>query len=123
MNSRKFVEAIKHEVRDSAVEGAIENYSKPAGRAPRRELVETSGWYNSLDETGRMMVERIIRESVDEALFGLFCVLDGVRNIEDDEGRGELKLLWAKDDALVLLNDPKEEYLHDIFNEQSDQGS
>ena len=118
MNNREFVEAVKHEVRDSAVEGVLQNYAQPAGRAPRRELVETSHWYNSLDETGKMMVGRIIRESVDEAIFGLLCVLDGVRNIEDDERRGDLKLLWAKDDQLVLLNNPQEEYLHDIFNEQ-----
>ena len=48
-------------------------------------------------------------------IFGFLCVLDGVRIIEDSEEKGKLLLYYEKNGNRQLLNDPKEEYLHDQF--------
>jgi hypothetical protein len=49
-------------------------------------------------------------------VFGFLCVLDGVSAIEDGEVKGKLNLFYEKHGKQQLLNDPQEEYLHDIFN-------
>ncbi len=72
-------------------------------------------WYNQLNENDKKVVGQIIKESVEAAVFGFFCVLDGVRAIES-ENKGELKLFYENKDVQVLLNDPDEEFLHDLFN-------
>jgi streptomycin 6-kinase len=71
MNGSEFVEAVKHYVRDVAVQDVITGYLEPPGRSPNRNLVPLSNWYNSLDESERVMVNRIIKESVDAGLFWL----------------------------------------------------
>lgn len=117
MNSTEFVDAIKRAVRDVAVDGLVKRYSDPPGRAPRKELLETSKWYNSLDPRDQVMVKRVIEDSVDSALFGIFSVLDGVRALEfDPKARGEFKLYWTKGQDQVLLNDFDDEFLHELYN-------
>lgn len=118
MNSAEFVEAVKRYVRDVAVQDVITGYLEPPGRSPSRNLVELSNWYNSLDENERGMVNRIIKESVDAGLFGFFCVLDGVRAVEEPEDRGDLRLTYINNEREILLNNSNEEYLHDLFNEE-----
>jgi hypothetical protein len=117
MNSTEFVDAIKRAVRDVAVEGMVKLYSNPPGRAPSQEIVETSKWYNSLDSRDKAMVQRVIKDSVDSAIFGLFSVLDGVRAVEfNPEDRGEFKLHWTKGKDQILLNDFDDEFLHELYN-------
>jgi hypothetical protein len=117
MNSAEFVEAVKHYVRDVAVQDVITAYLEPPGRSPNRDLVQLSNWYNSLDESERVMVNRVVKESVDAGLFGFFCVLDGVRAVEEPEDRGDLRLTYINNEREILLNNINEEYLHDLFNE------
>jgi hypothetical protein len=62
------------------------------------------------------MVLEIVKESVETSVFGFLCVLDGVRAIEDDEIKGRLDLFYDKAGNQQLLNNPEEEYLHDLFN-------
>ena len=88
MNRSEFVEAVKHYVRDVAVQDVIAAYLEPPRRSPSRDLVQLSNWYNSQDESEKVMVNRVIKESVDAGLFGFFCVLDGVRALEKPEDRG-----------------------------------
>ncbi len=116
MTSEEFVEAIKLYVRDAAIRDVTSICSKPPGRTPENRLVEASGWFNSLGETEKSTLEWIVKEAVDYAVFGLLCVLDGVRVIEEPGDRGELRLLYVKGSEQVLLNDPNKEFLHDLFN-------
>jgi hypothetical protein len=51
----------------------------------------------------------------DTTMFSFLCVLDGVRAIEDTEEKGQLKLIFSKDGVEELLNNPDEEYLHDLI--------
>ncbi|WMM31799.1 hypothetical protein [Shouchella clausii] len=62
------------------------------------------------------MVSQIIHESIDEALFGLLSVLDGVSAIDEKPG-SEWKLIYKNKDQEKLLNDIETESLHDLYND------
>ena len=53
---------------------------------------------------------------MDAGLFSLFCVLDGVRTIEEKDPKGEFKLYYVNGEAKVLINDFDKEFLHDLYN-------
>jgi hypothetical protein len=50
------------------------------------------------------------------AVFGFFCVLDGVSAIEDSPEKGDLELYFVKSSQKIRLNDPRQEELHNLFN-------
>jgi hypothetical protein len=115
MNNDQFITIIKKVVRDSAIQDTIANLEDPPGRGvPKTEKVR-SDWFNSLTCDDRNKVESIIKDSVDEALFGLFSVIDGARSIEDGESKGRL-ILTYKNQYENILNDPAAIGLHDLYN-------
>jgi hypothetical protein len=116
MNAKEFVEVLKEVVEKSSAEGVIETMVQPHGRKPDVKLLNRSEWYNKLTDEDKKMVNEVVVESVQSALFGFLCVLDGVRSIEEDENKGMLKLCFEKDGQQVLINDPNEDYLHDLYN-------
>lgn len=116
MNGEEFVKAIKISVRESTINGSINMLEKPPGRKPRQKNLTQSEWYHNLSEGDNAMLKSIISEVVDASLFGFFAVLDGVRAFEDREDKGTLKLFYRNTSEEVLLNNPDEEYLHDIYN-------
>jgi len=62
------------------------------------------------------MVLEAVSCSAKAAVFGFFCVLDGVRVVEDGEDKGEFELLFRKGEVATRLNDPEGELLHDLYN-------
>jgi len=114
MHSKEFIETIKIVVEEASIKGIQENLNKPVGRHPDQKLIELSRWFNSLSLEGKSMVSKIIKESVEMSVFGFLCVLDGVRPIEDDEEKGKLELFYEKNGSRILLNDPDQEYLHNL---------
>ncbi len=59
---------------------------------------------------------KVVSQSVEMAVFGFFCVLDGVRAIEDDFEKGDLILSFEKHGKSTWLNNPNDgHYLHDLF--------
>jgi hypothetical protein len=117
MNGQEFVEAIKRHVRDSSITDTIEFVKKPPGRRPRKKHVELSNWFNSLSDNDKRMVEKIMEEAVDLALFGALCVIDGVRTIEDTDEKTEFQLVGIKGNKSSLINNQKDMDLHDIYND------
>jgi hypothetical protein len=114
MNNEKFVEAIKEVIVKGAKEGVKSNITKPAGRQPQQKYIIMSSFYNKLSEHDKEMLQLVIKESVEAAIFGLLCAFDGVSVIDDY--KGEYKLYYEKDGIQTLINDPDKEYLHDLFN-------
>ena len=114
MNSEEFVDAIKKVVWKSTVNSMRILLADPPGRAPAKELVEKSNWYNALDEADREMLVKIIDDSARIAVFGFLNVLDGSRAIEDGEN-GVLKLYYEKYGHEVLLNDDNRPPLHELL--------
>ena len=118
MNAEKFIEVIRLVVVDNTTKGVKSVLQKPPGRSPLRKLIDMSNWYNQLEENYKLVVEQIIKQSVESAIFHFLCVLDGVAAIEN-ENKGELKLFYENKDIQELLNDPNKEFLHDLFNVES----
>ena len=113
MDVSEFVQVIRQQVEQPAVDGCLKNYRNPPGRRPSESLVQLSDWYKSLADEDKTMLERAMRDSVNEAIFGFFCVLDGVRVIENGEEQAELELWHVKQGVRTRINDPK---LHDELN-------
>ena len=78
MKPEEFVSVIKLVVEQRSVAGVIKNLTESANHSDHR-LKYISSWYRDLDEGGKDCVSEIIKESVSTTLFGMFCVLDGVR--------------------------------------------
>ncbi|WP_284140760.1 MULTISPECIES: hypothetical protein [unclassified Virgibacillus] len=118
MNNEDFVKNIIEVVREESITDSVEDLIDPPGRKPSSEDIELSSWFNQLDDTDREKLIEVVKRAVDTSIFGLFAVLDGVRTIESDTNKGKLELFYKKDENSILLNNPKEVYLHDIFNKQ-----
>ena len=116
MSPETFIESIKQVVVNNSVDSIESNLLSPPGRQPHVKLVLMSNWLNHLEPKDREMVRQIITESVEMAVFGFLCVIDGVSAIEDNSSRGSLELYYTKDGQKKILNDPDGEYLHDLFN-------
>ncbi|GAB5479922.1 MAG: hypothetical protein Marn2KO_33890 [Marinobacter nauticus] len=113
MEPKQFVAALERECRDSAVEGCLEDFESPPGRRPDPTLVQISNWFNSLAPDDREMVARAMREAADATLFGVLCVLDGVRPIEDGAEKSCFKLIAEKDNKQSVIC-PGTVDLHDL---------
>jgi hypothetical protein len=115
MNKAEFIEAIKVVVEKSSIENTLNILQHVPGRNPSPQLIARSDWYTNLSSEDKLMVQSIIREAVEDSVFGFLCMLDGVRAIEGAADKGELQLIYRKGESQVLLNDPDEEDLHDIY--------
>lgn len=113
MNREEFVKQIISKVRESAIYAMETNLHKPAGRKPDEKLLEMSRWYNNLKENDRITLKKILVDSIDEAIFGFFCVLDGVRGIELG---GDLELVHKSEQENTIINKGDIE-LHDLYND------
>ena len=118
MTAIEFIKCIKQVVYDSSVNGCVSLLQKPPGRKPSEKLVELSRYVNQLSEYDKEMMYSIIKLASSQAIFGLLAVIDGVRQFEDSESKGSFDLRFNKDGNSVIINDPNEEYLHDLFNQQ-----
>jgi hypothetical protein len=110
MNSDQFVDGIYAAVYKSAINTVLKTLANPPGRQPRRYQAELSSWYNSLADEDKQQVANVIREAVDQTVFGMLAVLDGVRTIDDEHSD-----LYLRTGDGTLLNDPAGNELHAIF--------
>lgn len=116
MNESEFVAAIRLVVEQSAVKDCLEMYREPPGRNPSTELVELSRWYGALSEEDQSMVVKAMQDAVQATVFGFFCVLDGIRAIEDGPDKGSFELWHVTKDGRTRINDPAKMFLHDEYN-------
>ena len=94
MNGSDFVNAIRISVVDNSIKSVLTNLASPPGRTSAKQLVDLSQWYNSLNESDRGIILKLVEASVETAVFGFLAVLDGVRVIETGENKGELQLYY-----------------------------
>jgi len=114
MQPDEFVEALRRSCRDSAVKDCVALLTKPPGRKPEPSLVRLSQWFNALAESDRKFVTEAMHEAADATLFGVLCVIDGVRTIETEEEKSEFKLSAVRGTVEYQLS-PSETYLHDLL--------
>ena len=116
MTKKEFVEAVKLTVGQSSVADIKSILKTPISSQSDEKSVELSNWYNKLSLTDKENLHQVVEKSIDMCLFGTFCVLDGVRVIENNSNKGELVLEYRKDGNSYRLNEEKGLYLHDIYN-------
>lgn len=114
MTGEDFVNAIKRVVRDAAVGDSIERLERLPGRRPTQAMLAQSNWYRSLNPREQQLLKNVLQGAVDDAVFGFFCVLDGVRAVEDGPVKGDFVLNHVKG-ASTALNGPDLPLLHDLY--------
>ncbi|SDI84709.1 hypothetical protein SAMN05216588_12647 [Pseudomonas flavescens] len=114
MTPHDFVDALQRECADAAVHDSLHLLQSPPGRRPAQALVDLSNWYLGLDPAGQANVAAAMREAADATLFGVLCVIDGVRVIEDQPAKTAFRLT-AIDDGSESVISPGAEPLHDLL--------
>lgn len=114
MTPENFVEALKIECRDSAVESCVDALLCPPGRRPATERLELSRWFNSLEEADRTNVIGAMQQAAHATLFGVLCVIDGVRVIEGPGEKSEFRLTATHSNQVSTIA-PSGQLLHDIL--------
>jgi hypothetical protein len=120
MTKKEFISAINATVVHESISSVEKNLVAPPGRQPSEQLIKLSHWFNGLNEKDKSYVKDLITESVEMATFSFLCVLDGVRAIDNYNSEREnllpaLILKYKKGNQTVWLNDPEDDYLHDLF--------
>jgi hypothetical protein len=118
MGPEEFISALRLVVRDAAIESTVSVLEHPPGRNPPQELREASEWFRSLDSNHRRLLLAVIAGAVDQTVFGILCVLDGVRAVESGQKKGRLELRYVGE-ATVLINSQEEPMLHDLYDARS----
>jgi hypothetical protein len=118
LDRERFVEIVVDHVRTPAVLDTVKVFTNPPGRTPSPELVEMSGWLGRLSPVDWQHVIRAMAHAVDDALFGVMCLLDGVRSINPRPGvvqRLELHAVLEDGRRRQLNVEGDGEELHDLY--------
>jgi hypothetical protein len=86
--------------------------------SPSPALIELSQWFNHLSVDDQRLAVRAMTKAVDDALFGVMCLLDGVRSVNPRPGvLQHLELHAALEDGRrrQLNIDGEGEELHDLY--------
>ena len=91
MNQEQFVNALKRYAADAGAEDTLSQWKLPTGRSPGQKARDQAFWFNGLSKDDKMMVENLAYDAAHSALFGVLCILDGVRRIDpSDDAHFEL---------------------------------
>lgn len=74
-----------------------------------------SDWFRALDETSQQLVIQAMGYAADATLFGVLCVLDGVRTIEPPGEKSEF-CLTARRAGVDSVLTHGEAFLHDLLH-------
>lgn len=118
MTPEEFVHHVRVDCIDGAVKDCVNSFNAPPGRKPRAEVLRLSAWFNALSNAEKTLVAEAMREAADAAVFGVFCVIDGVRTIESTPEQSEFRLtanLSGQESVLA----PSDTFLHDLLRSES----
>ena len=116
MHNQQFVNALKLHAAKVGADSTLKQWEAPAGRSPGQLALDRSRWFVRLSDEDRAMVESLARGAGDAALFGVLCILDGVRRIDpNDEARLELVGIEQGRDNLLASSSVDAENLHDLL--------
>ena len=118
MDQRAFVDLLQLVVLDGLSVELAETWQNPPGRLRSEERSLRSGWITNLSGPDRALLEAFGQDVARAAVFGVLCVLDGVRKIEDSE-HGHLELQHVTNGSFKLLASSGEDmpvnFLHDLL--------
>ncbi len=105
MNLDSFARAVRQYIHDPTVESEYRSLLNPPGRAPRQSHIELSNWFNALSQEDRDYAMKLVERGSHAAIFGVFCALDGARQIADFKDNGKLKLVYEDSNGETILAD------------------
>ncbi|WP_153065895.1 hypothetical protein [Xanthomonas campestris] len=114
MTPNDFVSALKAQCADAAVNDCVKLLKAPPGRRPAQSLVSLSAWYRGLDPADQANLVAALRMAADASLFGVLCVIDGVRTIEDQPTKSEFRLTATCSGSTSIIS-PGPKDLHDFL--------
>ena len=103
MNQTEFVDVLRKVVLDGIAAQVTDYWSNPPGQLRSEERTARAEWINGLSAEDRAQAEALAADAAYSAFFGLFCVLDGARVIEEPEDRGHVELFHVKNGTRTLL--------------------
>jgi hypothetical protein len=113
MNRESFVEAVRSGVYDAAISDTIALLLHPPGP---EDLVTLSAWFKQLCDEDQENLRRVAKMAAHAAVFGMLCVLDGVKAIEDRPIKGVLDLRYHHScEEDISLTDESGPMLHDLL--------
>jgi hypothetical protein len=110
MTRNYFVDTVKKVVHQQTVKDMVDNLID----APEH-LLKYKEFYASLSEDNKSLLRELLNEASEMTLFGMLCVIDGVRAIENSPDKGTLELWYRNGEENYLINDIEEEFLHDLI--------
>lgn len=108
MNADDFVHAVHATVYQEAINAVLRLLTDPPGSGPRPHLVELSSWFNRLSDDDREQIKGVVRLAVDQAVFNMMAVLDGVEVIDNEHTE-----LHLRTGSGTLINERHD--LHELF--------
>jgi len=118
MTPEEFVKALKLIIVDNGLKSNIEYFTHDAADNWKpKKIGPIYEWYHLLKSHEKEFVNYIIKESLSSALFNIFSILDHMHFIEDKGPKGEFKLYFEKNDKTILLNDPNQPSLTNLFKD------
>lgn len=118
MTQEEFVGALERYCRDVAVDDCIANLVMPPGRKPAAGLVALSHWYSALPEEQQSFVRQAMTDAAHATLFGVLCVIDGVRSIDQSNSKTDFELVARRSGKTSTLA-PGGTFLHDLTESRS----
>jgi hypothetical protein len=118
MTSDDFVSGLKTRCANAAVRDCVELLKAPPGRRPEQSLVSLSVWYRGLAPADKANVVAALQIVVDATLFGVLCVIDSVRAIEDQSTKSKFRLTATCNGSTSLIA-PGPEDLHALLQTDS----
>ena len=116
MTAEEFVRALRSAIVTSSAREILKHSAALPGRRKKSQAeLDLAAWIEALDDVSRKNVEFLIEQMADEVLFGLLCVIDGVRVVGD--GAFELSHVDSAGKR-SLLNGLEDEFLHDVYRAQ-----
>jgi hypothetical protein len=116
MDQQQFVDALKAYAADAAAEDTLGQWKSPSGRFQSQERLDRAAWLNGLSEQDRRMVQELASDTARATLFGVLCILDGSRRIEECEGAHlELFRMEGGHSMLLASSDFEAPPLHELL--------
>lgn len=116
MKPQEFVDAIRLLVMEAAVSDTMLVARHPPGKAPARELMELSDWFNALSDGDQQMAKRMFELTAHAAVFGILAVLDGARTIVAQESPSDhFELRHVHGAQTDVLSGPNGDVLHELL--------
>ncbi len=101
----------------STAKGLLAGAQNPVGRGVSAQRKALAAWLAGLDDQSRTWLLQMVEEGVHAGAFGVLCVLDHVRFLEDRGEKGTFTLTYtAPSGEQTQLNPDSGEMLHDLYN-------